>query len=281
MGITRRIITIATTALVLSAPVYAEEEPSKETVIATINGTDITLGHVISLASRLPEQYLDIENKDLYAGIVEQLIQQQLLGSLITKETTVIKLATDNEKRALLATEAIDRISVEALTQEAIDEQYNTAYKNEEPIPEYHAGHILVETEAEAQRIAEMLAGDADFAETAKQMSTGPSGSSGGDLGWTGLGQLVPEFEATMIALEAGQVSVPVKTDFGWHVIKLNEKRNQPEPELATVLEEIKQTLTSAAIDKRISQLKESVNIVRNEQEIDPSFVKKFEILKD
>ena len=163
----------------------------------------------------------------------------------------------------------------------AIDEQYNTAYKNEEPIPEYHAGHILVETEAEAQRIAEMLAGGADFAETAKQMSTGPSGSSGGDLGWTGLGQLVPEFEATMIALEAGQVSVPVKTDFGWHVIKLNEKRNQPEPELATVLEEIKQALTSAAIDKRISQLKESVNIVRNEQEIDPSFVKKFEILKD
>lgn len=281
MGITRRLITIATTALVLSAPVYAEEEPSKETVIATINGTDITLGHVISLASRLPEQYLDIENKDLYAGIVEQLIQQQLLGSLITEETTVIKLATDNERRALLATEAIDRISVEALTQEAIDEQYNTAYKNEEPIPEYHASHILVETEAEAQRIAEMLAGGADFAETAKQMSTGPSGPSGGDLGWTGLGQLVPEFEATMIALEAGQVSVPVKTDFGWHVIKLNEKRNQPEPELATVLEEIKQALTSAAIDERISQLKESVNIVRNEQEIDPSFIKKFEILQD
>ena len=281
MGITRRLITIATTALVLSAPVYAEEEPSKETVIATINGTDITLGHVISLASRLPEQYLDIENKDLYAGIVEQLIQQQLLGSLITEETTVIKLATDNERRALLATEAIDRISVEALTQEAIDEQYNTAYKNEEPVPEYDASHILVETEAEAQRIAEMLAGGADFAETAKQMSTGPSGPSGGDLGWTGLGQLVPEFEATMIALEAGQVSVPVKTDFGWHVIKLNEKRNQPEPELATVLEEIKQALTSAAIDERISQLKESVNIVRNEQEIDPSFIKKFEILQD
>jgi len=281
MGITRQIITIATAVLALSTPVHAQEEPTKETVIATVNGTDITLGHVISLASRLPEQYLDIENKNLYAGIVEQLIQQQLLGSLITEETTEIKLANDNEKRALLAAEAIDRISAEALTQEAIDEQYNTAYKNEEPIPEYHASHILVETEVEAQRIAEMLAGGADFVETAKQMSTGPSGPSGGDLGWMGLGQLVPEFEAAMIALEVGKISVPVKTDFGWHVIKLNEKRNQPESELATVLEEIKQTLTSAAIDKQISQLEKSGDIVRNEQEIDPSFVKKFEILQD
>ena len=151
--------------------------------------------------------------------------------------------------------------------------------------------HILVkvsdavtvdEAIEQVRSIKERLLEGYEFAALSKAHSADTvAKASGGDLGWTGLGQLVPEFEATMIALEVGQVSIPVKTDFGWHVIKLNEKRNQPVPELATVLEEIKQALTSAAIDKRISQLKESDNIVRNEQEIDPSFIKKFELFKD
>ncbi len=281
MGITRRLITIATTVLALSAPVFSQEDPTKDTVIATVSGTDITLGHVISLASRLPKQYLGIEDKNLYAGIVDQLIQQQLLSSLITEETTEIKLAQDNERRALFAAVAIDRISAEALTQAAIDEQYTTIYKNAEPIPEYNASHILLETEAEAATVVKLLASNADFAETAKEKSTGPSGPKGGELGWMGLGQLVPEFETAMVALEVDQISEPVKTDFGWHVIKLNDKRNQPIPELATVLEEIENILTSTALDNRISQLEASGSIVRNEQQIDPSYVKKLEILEE
>lgn len=281
MGITRQIITIATAVLALSVPVYAQEEPTKDTVIATVNGTDITLGHVVSLASRLPKQYLGVEDKDLYTGIVDQLIQQQLLSGLITEETTEIKLAQDNERRALYATVAIDKISAEALTQEAIDEQYATIYKNVEPIPEYNASHILLDTEVEATTVVKLLASNADFAETAKKMSTGPTGPNGGELGWMGLGQLVPEFETVMIALEVGQISEPVKTDFGWHVIKLNDKRNQPIPVLTTVLEEIENILISAALDNRISELEASGNVVRNEQDIDPSYVKKLELIEE
>ena len=281
MRITGKLITIVATVLAFTTSGFSQETPTKETIVATVNGKDITLGHVVSLASRLPDQFLNIEDKDLYAGIVDQLIQQQLLSDLITEETVELKLARDNEQRAFLAAEAIDRISAEAVTQDAINEQYETVYKNAEPIPEYHASHILLDTEVEATTVVKLLASNFDFVETAKKMSTGPTGPQGGDLGWAGLGRLVPEFEAVMVTLEVDQISAPVKTQFGWHVIKLNGKRNQPIPDLSAVLDEIEEGLKAAALEKRISQLETSGNIVRKEQEIDPSFVKKFEILKD
>ncbi len=286
MKITGNFITIAATALAFSAPSFSQETstnetPTKETVVATVNGTDITLGHVLALASRLPEQYMDIEDKSLYAGIVDQLVQQQLLSSLITEETTALKLASENERRALYATEAIEEIYATALTQDAINERYNEIYVNAEPIPEYNASHILVVAEEEAKALIVKLAEGADFATLAKESSTGPTGVNGGSLGWTGVGSFVPEFEAAMLQLKAGEVSPPVKTQFGWHVIKLNETRDMPAPELAAVQDEIKESLMAVALENRISQLETSGDIVRKEQEVDPSFVKKFELLKD
>lgn len=286
MKITGKFITIAATALAFSAPSFSQETstketPTKETVIATVNGTDITLGHVLSLASRLPEQYMDIEDKSLYAGIVDQLVQQQLLRSLITEETTALKLASENERRAFYATEAIEEIYATALTQDAINDRYNEIYVNAEPILEYNSSHILVVAEEEAKALIVKLAEGADFATLAKENSTGPTSVNGGSLGWTGVGSFVPEFEAAMLQLKAGEVSPPVKTQFGWHVIKLNETREMPAPELAAVQDEIKESLKAVALENRISQLETSGDIVRKEQEIDPSFVKKFELLKD
>lgn len=281
MGITDKFIIMTATVLAFAAPVFSQEEPTKETVVVTVNGTDITLGHVLSLARRLPDQYMGIEDKNLYAGIVDQLVQQQLLSSLVKQETADLKLAYENERRALYAAEAIEMIYTEALTQEAIDERYNALYKNAEPIPEYNTSHILVETEKEAETIVTQLVDGADFAELAIEKSTGPSGAQGGSLGWTGLGRFVPAFEAAMVQLKAGEVSAPVKTQFGWHVIRLDGVRDQPAPERAMVLDEIEEVLKAAALEKRISELETSGNIVRKEQEIDPSFVKKFEILKD
>lgn len=281
MKIAGKFITIAVTALTLSSAGFSQEVPTKETVVATVNGTDITLGHVLSLASRLPDEYMGIEDANLYAGIVDQLVQQQLLSSLIAAETADLKLASENEHRALYATEAIETIYAAALTQDAIDERYNEIYVNAEPIPEYNTSHILVEDEEKAKALIVKLAEGADFATLAKENSTGPSGASGGSLGWTGVGSFVPEFEAAMLQLKAGEVSPPVKTQFGWHIIILNEARDKPAPKLAVVLDEIEESLKAVALENRISQLETSGDIVRKEQEIDPSFVKKFELLKD
>jgi len=280
MRITGKFMATAATVLVLCAPGLAQEAPTKETVVATVNGTNITLGHVLALANRLPDQYMGVEDKNLYAGIVDQLIQQQLLTDLI-KETAELKLAGENERRALFATEAIENIYAKALTEEAVNKRYSTVYLNAEPILEFNASHILVKTEEEAKALVTQLSGGADFAELAKEKSTGPSGPNGGSLGWAGKGSFVPKFEVAMIGLKAGEVSTPVKTQFGWHVIKMNETRDKPAPKLDVVREEIENGLRAEALEKRIAELEAAGDIERKDQDIDPSFVKKFELLKD
>jgi peptidyl-prolyl cis-trans isomerase C len=281
MRITGKFITVAATVLTLSTPGFAQEAPTKETVVATVNGTVITLGHVLALANRLPDQYMGIEDKNLYAGIVDQLIQQQLLSDLIKEETSELKLASENERRSFLATEAIEDIYDEALSEEAVNARYAATYLNAAPILEFNASHILVETEEKAKAIVLQLADGADFAKLAREESTGPSGPSGGSLGWAKKGSFVPEFEVAMIGLEVGGVSEPVKTQFGWHVIKLNETRNQPATKLVVVRDEIEDGLRDEALKKRISELEASGSIERKDQDIDPSVVKQFELLKD
>lgn len=272
--------------LIFLTPGLAEDTvppkaPSKENVVATVNGKDITLGHVLAIAGRLPDQYMGIDDKDLFAGIVDQLVQQELLMSLIKDESTELQLTLENEKRALYANEALQMVYFEALSEEAIRDQYDTFYAKADPIPEYHASHILLDVEEDAAEVGKLLAEGADFAETAKIYSTGPSGPNGGDLGWAGLGQFVPEFEAAMVKLKPGQISDPVKTQFGWHLIKLNEIRNRPVPELDAVRAEIEDRIKAAALERKISQLETSGEIKRNDKEFDPSVVRQFELLQN
>ncbi len=281
MNIMGKLFTTAAVVLTFSTASLAEDAPTRDTVVASVNGANITLGHVVSLASRLPEQYQAIEDDKLFEGIIDQLVQQQLLSALIAEETTALKLASENERRALYATEAIENVYDDAVTEEAVKAQYEELYVKAEPVPEYEASHILVETEEEAKEIIAQLEGDADFAELAKEKSTGPSGASGGALGWAGLGQFVPEFETAMVALEVGQVSEPVKTQFGWHVIKLTETRNQPVPELETVRGEIEEGLKTAALTNKITELEASGKIERLGAEFDPSVVRNLDLIKD
>lgn len=281
MNIAGKLVSTAAMVLAFSTPGFSQDEVTKETVLVTVNGTDITVGHVLSLASRIPEEYTRIDDSQLYAGIVDQLVQQQLLSGLIEEETTELRLAAENEHRALYATEAIQRIYEAGLTEDAIKEKYTALYVNAEPIPEFGARHILVKTKDEANEIVTQLEKGADFVELAKEKSTGPSGVTGGDLGWNGIGSLVPEFEAVMVKLEEGQVSAPVKTQFGWHVIKLTGKRDQPVPELDQVRAEIEDAIKAGTLEKRISQLETEGKIERNVDEIDPSIIRKFELLKD
>jgi len=281
MSIISKLFTTTALAFALSTAVFAQDAPTRDTVVANVNGTDITFGHVLSLASRLPEQYQSIPNEQLFNGIIDQLVQQQLLSELITEETTVLKLASENERRALYATEAIEGVYNTAVSEDAVKAQYEELFVKADAVPEYNASHILVETEEEAKEIVAQLEGDADFAELAKEKSTGPSGSNGGDLGWAGLGQFVPEFEAAMVALEAGKVSAPVKTQFGWHVIKLNETRNQPVPELETVRGEIEDGLRTAALTDKIADLEAKGEINRSVTEIDPALIRNLDLLND
>jgi peptidyl-prolyl cis-trans isomerase C len=119
----------------------------------------------------------------------------------------------------------------------------------------------------------------ANFAELAKEKSTGPSGPNGGELGWFGLGMMVEPFEVAVLELEVGQVSAPVQTQFGWHVLILNDKRDIPPPALETVIGEITQTLQQVALDTKVNELRVGASVETMIEGIDPAMIKNLDLL--
>jgi peptidyl-prolyl cis-trans isomerase C len=159
---------------------------------------------------------------------------------------------------------------------------YDERYADFTPATEYNASHILVETEEEAQEIIDILATGADFAEMAKLKSTGPTGPSGGELGWFGPGRMVPEFENAVVQLEQGQVSPPVQTQYGWHVIRLNDSRQPGIPTLEQVRGELTQEVWNTALEGEIRVLVDSVPVDRADVSgFDPMLAGDLSLLKE
>lgn len=253
-----------------------------DTVVATVGGTDITVGHMIVARTTLPQQYQQLEDAVLWKGVLDQLVQQTALSqSLGDDVTTATRLSIDNQTSGLRAGEALGKIVQKAVTEEAIKAAYESQFAEAEPEKEFNAAHILVETEEEAQALREELDGGADFAELAKERSTGPSGPNGGDLGWFSKGMMVPEFEAAVLALEDGQVSEPVKTQFGWHVVRLNESRLADAPALDEVRQSIVAELEGAAVEAAVADVLANTEIVETSDEIDPSVLKNLDLIAD
>lgn len=257
-----------------TAETPAFDAADASTVLATVNGVDITLGHVIALTARLPERFQAMPDKELFQGVLDQLIQQAALAADMDRDTRKVQLAIENEVRALLATEKLNEVEAAAATEEAIEKVYKEQYLDTPTQMEWKSQHILVETEEEAKAIIAEIEGGADFGEVAKAKSTGPSGPSGGDLGWQPKGALVKPFEDAMTALKPGQVSDPVKTQFGWHVIKLNETREQAKPPLVNVRAQIIQALRQQAIQAEMARAASAAEVVRPEINVDPSLIR-------
>ncbi|NOD94007.1 peptidylprolyl isomerase [Ruegeria sp. HKCCD4884] len=253
---------LALTAM-MALPLAAETKPDASTVLARVNGDEITLGHLIATVAALPQQYLQAEDDVLFDFVLEQMIQQQLLGQQQEDLTTENALRLENEKRSLRAVQTVTALTEAAVTDEAIQAAYDAQFKDFAGEDEFDASHILVETEEKAKELKAQLDDGADFAELARENSTGPSGPNGGALGWFGKGQMVPEFEGAVIALEKGQISDPVQTQFGWHLVKLNDKRKTEAPELDVVREELVQTIQQEVIQARIDELTQQAQIER------------------
>ena len=254
-------------ALMLALPAQAQDTLDADSVVATVNGTEITLGHMLMVRASLPEQYAQLPNDVLWDGILDQIVQQTVLSQEKgEEESRRIELALENERRALEAAQVIERIVNIGVTDEAIQEVYNETYIAGEPTEEFNASHILVASQEEAVAIVNELEGGADFAEVAQEKSTGPSGPNGGQLGWFGPGMMVPEFQAAVESLEVGEVSAPVQTQFGWHVIILNEKRNQEAPPLEEVRAEIENQLSQSIVSQEIEALTEQATVKRTDK---------------
>ena len=248
----------------LALPVAAA--PDAETVVARVNGQEITLGHMIIAHATLPEQYQQVSPDILYDAILDQLIQQTALEQSRTGEVPqLVRLQLENERRSLLAADALEKVMDGAGSEADVQAAYDAKYASGFGDDEYHAAHILVETQDEAKAIKTDLDGGANFAETAKEKSTGPSGPGGGDLGWFGLGAMVPEFESAIVGLAPGEVSDPVQTQFGWHVIILHEIRKSEAPDLDSVRGELADNLRQNAVQDAIEELTAKAEIERLE----------------
>ena len=262
---------------------YAEEitKVTEKTVLVSVNGEDITVGNIISFQSRLSDQYQSMEDSVLFDGILKQLIQQTILSQKVNIHSDRIKYALENQTRAFLSTELVGNLSETEVIESEIESLYVKFSTDIERKKEYNASHILVGTETEAEELLLSLKNGADFSELAKTYSTGPSGAQGGNLGWFGQGAMVPTFENAVIKLKIDELSVPVQTQFGWHLIKLNDVRKTPVPTIAEVRKELITEIKKKKIDFEMSKIIDSADVIYSNLEIDPKIIRDVSMLID
>lgn len=237
------IVLLGTTSL---APTFAKED--KDKIVATINGVEITERELALAEVDLLQQFADTPQERRRAAILNALIDIKVLAL----EAEEAGLADDPNLKARLAFNRSRELHnnlfqekvLNVITDEEIQARYDLEIENYPKEREIRARHILVENEDDAKSIITELDGGADFAELAKEKSTGPSGPNGGDLGYFGKGQMVPEFEAAAFELDTGAYTKePVKTQFGWHVIYKEDDRDRPAPTLDQVKDQVRQII--------------------------------------
>ena len=268
-------MSILAVSLSLALPVVAEDSADANTIVATVNGTQITLGHLILARQALPEQYSNYPAEMLFKGLLDQLVQQTLLAQSTSGEVSMrMELEMENQRRMLLAGAAIDTVMAMNISEDDVQQMYQAEFVNAESGAEYNASHILLESEEGALALVTALEGGADFADLAKEKSTGPSGPDGGQLGWFGPGMMVPEFEQAVQSLEVGAVSAPVQTQVGWHLIKLNDSRAMAAPSLSQARPEIEMRLRQSGTEAHIQSLVDGAQVTRIEDgKIDPALL--------
>lgn len=271
----------ATTIAISMSTWVSAQDVTAATVVAKVGDTEITLGEVIIARAALPQQYAQFPNDVLFEGLVDQLIQQQLLADELGETPDRITYTLANELRALRAADIISDIASAAVTEEGIQAAYDARFADMAEVPEFRASHLLVETQEEAAAAKARIDDGQAFADVARDVSTGPTGPNGGDLGWFGAGAMVPEFENQITALEVGGVSEPFETQFGWHVATLVETRVQPRPTLEDLRRELTGELQEMAVAARLDELSAAQTIIEPEEgQFDPDLIDNIDLLE-
>jgi len=236
------------------------------TVLATVNGEEITQADIDLFYQELPDQMKQIPIEQVQNQILDRLIDQQLIlgeakkARLDKRPDIERKLAY--EKTKILNESYLEIVLEKEVTPERIREVYNRAIALEEKREEIKARHILVKTEAEALDIINALKRGGDFISLAKERSTGPSGKNGGDLGFFTADQMVPPFSKAAYALRKGETSdKPVQTQFGWHVIKVEDRRLAGARPFQELEPQIREQLVTKAYEKIIQQFRKTAKI--------------------
>ena len=250
-------------------------------VLAEVNGKNITLDHIIAAVAKLPSEYNTLEAEYILEGVLNQIVKQEIMAQILDTSEKFIEISLENEIRSIRAKYSIEKLMEGFPGNDQLLAAYETATETIQSLEEFNASHILVESEKEALNILNSLKAGSDFSKLAQEKSTGPSGPNGGQLGWFGPGQMVPEFEAAVLVLEIGGISQPVKTQFGWHLVKLNDIRVKALPTFEEMKPELVQQLSQAKIDQllKIETDKSIVKIL--DTKIEPSLIRNLNLLKN
>lgn len=248
----------------LATPAFAQADK----VVAKVDGISITERDVQLASEDLGERLAQLPEDRKRDEVINYLVDLKL-GAKAAAEAKIAdtpdfaaRLAYYREK--VLLDEYLTREGKKAVTAEAAKKLFDDTTKAMAPEEEAHARHILVEDEAQAKTVVERLKKGEDFAKVAAELSKDPgSGKEGGDLGWFTKDRMVPEFAEAAFKLKKGEVSEPVKSQFGWHVIKLEDKRAKPLPDFAAVKPQIDQYLERKAQQDLVLALREKAKVER------------------
>src|SRR6201989_3524524 len=254
-------------ALLAGLPVRAEEV---NPVLAKVNGAEIRASDVALAEEELRPSLAQMDPATKKENVLSFLIDMKI----VSKEAEDKKIADRDDFKTRLAF-ARNRLLMDnllaaegkaATTDENMKKVYEDAAKQISGEQEVHARHILVETEDEAKAVKAELDKGADFAELAKKKSKDPGASDGGDLGFFTKEQMVPEFSAVAFSLETGKISHPVNSQFGWHIIKVEEKRSRKAPDFEQVRAQIETYVTRKAQADYVGQLRDAAKVERMDQ---------------
>ena len=261
----RRALGAFVCTVLLSAPLGALKAQDNDPVVARANGVDIHESDLTfaeeEIGNNIPNMPPPQKRDYLinYLADVVVLSQAAEKQGLADRPDVKRKLAFDHNR--LLMESLLQDTGKAALSEDAERQVYNDAVKQMTSQEEVHARHILVPTEDEAKAILAQLKAGADFATLAKEKSKDPGGADGGDLGYFTKDQMVPEFAAVAFKLDKGQISDPVKTQFGWHIIKVEDKRMKPTPTFEQVKGQIENYVAHRAQAALVEKLRASASI--------------------
>lgn len=241
---------------------FAEDDP----VVATVNGDEIRRSRALDEKGRMPAQMQQAPDDMILPVLVNLVVDTKLLAAEADRQN----LRDDPEIRSqlarveeiLLAQVLLGRAVEQQITDEALKKRYQAFVEETADQEETRARHILLKDESDAKAVIAELDNGADFAELAKEKSIGPSAPQGGDLGYFAPGAMVPAFQEAADALEVGAYTEePVQTQFGWHVIKLEDRRKATPPSLEEVSEQLRAELVRDARAAYIEDLRSKADI--------------------
>ena len=268
MASSRLIVSCALTVTALlcaaAAPLRAEDSSP---VVARANGVDIHESDITfaeeEIGGNMPQMGPDQKRDYLITYLADVIVMSQAAEQKKIGDNPDVQRRLAFDRNRVLMEALLQQAGKTAVTDAAMHQVYDDAVKQMPAEQEVHARHILVPTEDEAKAIEAELKKGADFAALAKEKSKDPGAADGGDLGYFTKDQMVPEFAEAAFKLDKGQISDPIHTQFGWHIIKVEDKRTKPTPTFDQVKAQLQNYVAHRAQAELVDNLRKSAQIER------------------